>query len=363
MNTIKKIMFMSNDNKTKEMGILKLEKKHSTVFGTIKTYHSNINGNYILGIKVDDKIIKQNVNIQNNNYNFISNEISDLDTIVGCALIELSDGEFRPILWGNSKDKNHKANIVNSLTQSINNLSNSRIKKVEDNKTINYNTIPTNPNNIQSSTIDKQLDQPTDFDMDYINHKTAKLSAQNTLQEIDTVYHPFKNNKENYDINSLSKISIEQEIIEDNNIPEIAVSCSQASLFESDDEEIENLIDKELKNTNNSDKQFYNMIADQLQELFDRYPPEENLNKLIDESYWVKINTETVNKYYVVGIIKKDKDIKYICYGVPGTYNQEPPIEMKDYSQWLPTDISDPYNNGYWVMYQDAETGENIYIN
>ena len=105
------------------------------------------------------------------------------------------------------------------------------------------------------------------------------------------------------------------------------------------------------------------MIKEQLDELFDRYPPEENLNRLVDNSYWVKINADYDNKYYVVGIIKNKQDIKYICYGVPGNYNIEPPIEMKDYSQWLPTDIKDPYTNGYWVMYQDADTGENIFIN
>ena len=68
-------------------------------------------------------------------------------------------------------------------------------------------------------------------------------------------------------------------------------------------------------------------------------------------------------KYYVVGIIYHNHDIKYICYGVPGTYENEPPVEMRHYSQWLPTDTTDPYNNGYWVMYQDADTGENIYLN
>ena len=105
------------------------------------------------------------------------------------------------------------------------------------------------------------------------------------------------------------------------------------------------------------------MIADQLQELFDKYPQEQNLMKLIDNSKWCKINNDSDNKYYVVGIIYHNEDIKYICFGVPGNYNIQPPREMQGYSQWLPVDPADPYNNGYWVMCQDADTGENIYIN
>jgi hypothetical protein len=105
------------------------------------------------------------------------------------------------------------------------------------------------------------------------------------------------------------------------------------------------------------------MIADQIDELFDRYPREKNLETLINNSKWVKINTDEENKHYVVGTIQENNDIKYICYGVPGNFNNEPPIELKNYSQWLPVDPQDPYNNGYWVMYQDADTGENIFIN
>jgi hypothetical protein len=36
---------------------------------------------------------------------------------------------------------------------------------------------------------------------------------------------------------------------------------------------------------------------------------------------------------------------------------------MREYSQWLPTDVLNPYDKGYWVMYQDADTGEKIFIN
>ena len=157
----------------------------------------------------------------------------------------------------------------------------------------------------------------------------------------------------------VSQISMEPEQI--NLFSDIAIASSTAKeeLFETSEEEVNKLIDDNI----NSEHNFYNLIADQLEELFIRYPREKNLEQLIDNSIWCKIDTDIDNKYYVVGIIKVKNDIKYICYGVPGNYNVEPPIEMRGYSQWLPVDTTNPYEKGYWVMYQDSDTGENIFLN
>lgn len=385
MNTIKKLMFMSNNDKNTGMGILKFENKNNNVFCCLKTYQGNFNSNYILGIKLTDKIIKQNVILQNNCYNFVSTEIKNLDNVLGCVLIDIVDGEFKPIIWGNEKNTNYKANIINSLRQSLNNISNAKISshtKIQNswaaksseqnntNKTLTTSNSITTPET-QSIEENSQTSIQNNFNQEKISLlKLSKLTTQNNLQNTQNAYRPVKHDEQKIQLDTISQISLYEEKTTPQNIPEIAVASEQSILFEDDDESIEKLINEELNNEKNIPKpidnnshNFYNMIAEQLHELFDRYPPENNLNKLLENSQWVKIDTDIVNKHYVVGVIKKDNDIKYICYGVPGTYNQEPPIEMREYSQWLPTDISDPYNNGYWVMYQDADTGENIYIN
>ena len=61
MSALKKIIFLSNNEKDKGMAILQLEKQQSNIFGTIKTYSQKYEGDYILGIKTNEKIIKQNV--------------------------------------------------------------------------------------------------------------------------------------------------------------------------------------------------------------------------------------------------------------------------------------------------------------
>lgn len=382
MNTIKKIMFMSGNNTTKGIGILKLEKKDSNVFCNLKTYHEDFKGNYILGLKLNNRVVKQNINLQNNSYNFISQEIKELDDVQGCVLIEQNNSEFKPLLWGNNKDKNYKTNIINSLRKSISNISKSKItESIKTSSTItlsqrsadeqekideNHNTYTKQQNDIEkiynaTKTSEKQLSFLENKNFNNLSvKKISKLTSQQKLTNNEQIYHPIKSRNQP-SLETLTKISLEEEKIDNNTIPEIAISCA-SNLFESDDKEVENIIDEEIKIKHNTTHEFYNMIKEQLDELFERYPPEENLNQLIENSSWVKIDTDIVNKHYVVGIIMHNNDIKYICYGVPGNYNIEPPAEMHKYSQWLPTNISDPYNNGYWVMYQDSDTGENILI-
>lgn len=364
MNTLKKLIFLSNNEKNKGMGILKLEKKDKNIFANLKTYQDSINGEYILGIKINNKIIKQNVNIKNNMYSFVLTDKIDLCDSIGCVLLQSSANEFIPILWGSEKNENYKSSIINSLksniqkirTEQSNTISNVLIKNQNQSDTLLTDTYNPNIENLSIKNLDSQISRINT----YTNHGNYKF-LQN--DESNMYYSEQQSIFNNYiSPEDPSQISMDPEHICTNiHQEEIAVANSQAKLFESNDEEVSHIIDSELNKNDNHN--FYNMIADQLNEIFDRYPKEDNLCKLIENSYWVKINGDIDNKYYVVGIIKQNNDIKYICYGVPGNYRIEPPAEMREYSQWLPTDALNPYDKGYWVMYQDADTGENIFIN
>ena len=37
--------------------------------------------------------------------------------------------------------------------------------------------------------------------------------------------------------------------------------------------------------------------------------------------------------------------------------------EIEDYNQWIPLNINDTDGDGYWIMYQDAITGDSINLN
>ena len=126
-----------------------------------------------------------------------------------------------------------------------------------------------------------------------------------------------------------------------------------AEKFESSDEEIEQLIDEELGD-------FYSLIKEQIDELFRRYPNHEKLTELIPNSEWVRVDYEGNGHEYVVGIIKSENKVKYICYGVPSMYNDAFPDNLEEFSQWLPLDETKPEAEGFYLMFQDAETGDSV---
>ena len=104
---------------------------------------------------------------------------------------------------------------------------------------------------------------------------------------------------------------------------------------------------------------FYMAIHSQIDEIFVCYPEEPSLKALIPDSNWVKVEYAK-NEYYVVGIIKENDEVKYICYGVPSRYDVKPPVEVKDIAKWLPLDINEPRGKGYWLIYQDGKNGKTL---
>ena len=106
-----------------------------------------------------------------------------------------------------------------------------------------------------------------------------------------------------------------------------------------------------------SEKQpYYLSVQQELEEIFLKFPEEECLPRYFFGSRWAKIHYSE-SKYYVVGVIKENDKEKYICYGVPSSYSPEPPKELKGYCTFIPISIFDMKGDGYWMMFQDAVSG------
>ena len=110
----------------------------------------------------------------------------------------------------------------------------------------------------------------------------------------------------------------------------------------------------------NARKPFYLTAERELNTLFSKFPPYDNLKCYFPDSKWVKISYDG-DRFYVVGLIKEDKKEKYICYGVPEKYSTEPPKELKGYCTFIPLSIFDMQGDGFWMMFQDAISGECIF--
>ena len=102
---------------------------------------------------------------------------------------------------------------------------------------------------------------------------------------------------------------------------------------------------------------FYQTVRQELNELFEKFPQENCLKSMFPDSRWVKINYAS-QKYYLVGEIKENRKPKYICYGVPAQYSQTPPPQLEGYCTFIPLSIYDLHGEGFWMMFQDAITGD-----
>ena len=97
-----------------------------------------------------------------------------------------------------------------------------------------------------------------------------------------------------------------------------------------------------------------------IDKLFENNPIEKNLEEIFPNSKFVKIEYEDDGDFYVFGLLYEGEKIKYVCYGIPAVYEEEPPKELSGYPIFVPLDKEKAGGFGYWLTYQDAETGEPI---
>ncbi len=295
MGFYKKTLLLTNkQNLDKGMAVFSIEKNNSGVFGSIKAYDFN-NNNLVLAIKVNgEKIVKQNVFLNENSFMFKLDNDFNIDAKLGCVLCSHLGDEYKPLLWGVSGEK---AEFCKDVVAKLN----------------------------KQNLVLKQ------------QQKTPEIKPQ-----INTLHSSENSTMQSANIATQT----EQNLVKD-----------KSQLFEASDEEINETIDKELNET----QDFFELISGQIEELFSKYPLDENLAKIIPNSKWVRVDYDNTGKQYIFGLIYENDNLKYIAYGVPGTFGVEPPEDMKKYSQWLPCDTNNP-EIGFWVMFQNSSTGETVLI-
>lgn len=106
---------------------------------------------------------------------------------------------------------------------------------------------------------------------------------------------------------------------------------------------------------------YYAKVQGDLRALFEQYPPEEELAACIPYSRWAKISFAR-GKHYAVGVISDEGRPQYICYGVPAERLSEPPKALRGFCSFMPLSVFDLHGKGYWMMFQDADTGKCIQI-
>lgn len=104
---------------------------------------------------------------------------------------------------------------------------------------------------------------------------------------------------------------------------------------------------------------FFERMKAEIEGLISAYPACAELERAVEGSKWVQISYGD-GKFYVFGVIYADCAPRYICYGLPSFNSSEPPESMRALSSFLPVETA--LGVGFWVMYQDAETGASVQI-
>ena len=97
---------------------------------------------------------------------------------------------------------------------------------------------------------------------------------------------------------------------------------------------------------------FFGRVREEIERLLSEYPPERGLEGAVENSRWAKISYGE-KRHYVFGVIYEGASPAYVCYGVPSD-GGACPESLRGMASFIPAGGK---NAGYWVMYQDAETG------
>ena len=293
---LKKVIFLKSLSGNTNTAILTLNKVNNGLDITLDLYNISPQ-NLALGLNINNNVYKFPINSKKNQFK-LSN-VNTIDSNISCAVVDISNISSPKAVLSGTYNVNQQ--VVDSFADN-----NQKQEEVSYNRAKLYE--------YEDDAVNEQVDS-------IINMKNCDKNCSNCKYRQAFYEHQDK-------VNSLSK---------------------------------EEKISKMFSNTtDNSQDNFYNEIASQLDEILKNNPKENNLIAMIPNSQWAKINYFNKEGYYCIGIIKDDNGVKYIGYAMPSKVNLPPPEDINEYAQFLP--IGDG-ENGYYVVYQDAQNGDSIKVN
>ena len=94
---------------------------------------------------------------------------------------------------------------------------------------------------------------------------------------------------------------------------------------------------------------YYESVKTEISRVFVQFPPYFPLIRKYNESFFVRIDFPSSDKYFVLGVLQSKGQIRYICYGLPA---EKESISDKDFVYVDNSPVS------FWMLFQDATTGQ-----
>ena len=102
---------------------------------------------------------------------------------------------------------------------------------------------------------------------------------------------------------------------------------------------------------------YYLAVKEEIDRLFKSYPSDKTLLGAFSCSEWVRVKGTAKEPQYLVGVLRNDGRVQYICYALWAEDRNNPPSEIKNVCTFVPTDVYDD-NRGFFVIFQSAASGE-----
>lgn len=307
----KKSIVLNGVEDKSERAVLTLESDGDMINGRLRLYNFGIEpkGIITLGINDGKNITKAGLTHSSGMLFTFKSELSQIPERFTCAVVNFVGGQPKPLLYGSSEGYVDKEQVFDAAIKSLSKSKNvSEVKKVLDKYDIDFD----------------------DAEKEEIENTITKAMADAEICDKKCKNCEYKK----FYFSHIRKM--------DDNKAE---------------EKFEEIDENEAKPIENK---FYQEMKQQIDSLFENNPNEDYLEQLIPDSKWVKVNIDSNGDYYVLGLIYEDDKLKYICYGVPGVYQKFPPRELSGYPIWFPLDENKPEGFGYWLSYQDADSGESV---
>ena len=93
---------------------------------------------------------------------------------------------------------------------------------------------------------------------------------------------------------------------------------------------------------------YYESVKREIGRVFVEFPPYFPLIRKYPESFFVRIDFPSSDKYFVLGVLQNGGAVRYICYGLPAD-NKD--ISDKDF-------VYVDSSPAFWMLFQDATTGQ-----
>ncbi len=339
--TRKLILNDINSKNSLTKGVLTLTQNQEELHGELRLYGVEQSDNQIcaIGINVGNEILKIPTKIKNNICSFKTKTTLDLAGKVSCALVDITKLADPKIIVGGSSAyiQEWATKVEQAFCLDFEPISKEEMYELDDNQI--------------DSVVTKTIQDDQEYH-DCSNCKQCKYReaffSNNLAKDQDVMRSSQENIVPEQQVEPLenSPIVVQQDLPSDNNILQEGQFINlKADETEQDD-----------------DKSFYEQVKGQIDALFEQYSSENALEELLPNSKWVRVRYENSENFYVLGLIYNDDQIQYISYGLPADNPNKPPQDLKEYAQWLPLDQSNPQGQGYWLVYQSAESGDSIEV-